>query len=198
MQKTRRSARHWEMLRIPDDADRRSGSWQSALPINGDQRSGMMPIQRIRDDRDQLISIPGRAITMPGKVIAISRNVFHRGRRRWTSHQANCFDSTYGRDRVSARRLSMRKTKEVHHLRFDLGLGQRAIAGACSISQSTVERRSRSHQAHLEWTPRALCTGRSRPDQTPLVKGPGTVRATVDCLALLLEHKWWAANSFAL
>jgi len=31
-------------LRIPDDADRRSGSCRSAVPIDGDQRSGMMPI----------------------------------------------------------------------------------------------------------------------------------------------------------
>ena len=36
------------------------------------------------------------------------------------------------------RRWSMRKTKEVLRLRFDLGPGQRAIARACSISQSTV------------------------------------------------------------
>jgi hypothetical protein len=32
----------------------------------------------------------------------------------------------------------MRKTNEVLRLRFELGLGQRAIARACSISQSTV------------------------------------------------------------
>jgi hypothetical protein len=32
----------------------------------------------------------------------------------------------------------MRKIKEVLRLRFELGLGQRAIARACSISQSTV------------------------------------------------------------
>ena len=43
-----------------------------------------------------------------------------------------------GRDSVPTRRLSMRKIKEVLRLRFELGLGQRAIARACSISQSTV------------------------------------------------------------
>jgi hypothetical protein len=32
----------------------------------------------------------------------------------------------------------MRKIKEVLRLRFELGLGQRAVARACSISQSTV------------------------------------------------------------
>jgi DNA invertase Pin-like site-specific DNA recombinase len=32
----------------------------------------------------------------------------------------------------------MRKISEVLRLRFELGLGQRAIARACSISQSTV------------------------------------------------------------
>jgi hypothetical protein len=31
-------------MRIPDDADRRSGSCRSAVPIDGDQHSGMMPI----------------------------------------------------------------------------------------------------------------------------------------------------------
>jgi hypothetical protein len=32
----------------------------------------------------------------------------------------------------------MRKTKEVRRLRYELGLGQRAIARACSISQGAV------------------------------------------------------------
>ena len=32
----------------------------------------------------------------------------------------------------------MRKTKEVLRLRYELGLGQRAIARACSISQGAV------------------------------------------------------------
>src|SRR5262249_8675862 len=61
------------------------------------------------------------------------------GEWRWTSQKASCFsDSTYGRDRVPTRRLSMRKTKEVLRLRFELGLGQREIARACSISQGAV------------------------------------------------------------
>ncbi len=39
---------------------------------------------------------------------------------------------------MPTRRLSMRKIKEVLRLRFELKMGQREIARACSISQSTV------------------------------------------------------------
>jgi hypothetical protein len=35
-------------------------------------------------DRDQLITIVGTVIAMPGTVIAIARNVFHRAEWRWT------------------------------------------------------------------------------------------------------------------
>jgi transposase len=46
----------------------------------------------------------------------------------------------------------MRKTKEVLRLRFELGLGQRAIARACSISQSTVhEYLNRAAAAGMVW-----------------------------------------------
>jgi transposase len=46
----------------------------------------------------------------------------------------------------------MRKTKEVLRLRFELGLGQRAIARACSISQSTVhEYLKRAEAAKVPW-----------------------------------------------
>ena len=46
----------------------------------------------------------------------------------------------------------MRKIKEVLRLRFELGLGQRAIARACSISQSTVhEYLSRATAAGIVW-----------------------------------------------
>src|SRR6201988_3545154 len=41
-------------------------------------------------------------------------------------------------DSVPTRRSSMRKIKEVLRLRFELGLGQREIARACSISQGAV------------------------------------------------------------
>ncbi len=46
----------------------------------------------------------------------------------------------------------MRKIKEVLRLRFELGLGQRAIARACSISQSTVhEYLKRVEAAKVPW-----------------------------------------------
>jgi hypothetical protein len=46
----------------------------------------------------------------------------------------------------------MREIKEVLRLRFELGLGQRAIARACSISQSTVhEYLNRAASAGVGW-----------------------------------------------
>jgi transposase len=46
----------------------------------------------------------------------------------------------------------MRKIKEVLRLRFELGVGQRAIARACSISQSTVhEYLRRAEAAKIPW-----------------------------------------------
>jgi transposase len=46
----------------------------------------------------------------------------------------------------------MRKIKEVLRLRYELGLGQRAIARACSISQSTVhEYLKRAEAAKVPW-----------------------------------------------
>src|SRR5438105_11697534 len=46
----------------------------------------------------------------------------------------------------------MRKIKEVLRLRYELGLGQRAIARACSISQSTVhEYLKRAEAAKVSW-----------------------------------------------
>ena len=46
----------------------------------------------------------------------------------------------------------MRKISEVLRLRFELGLGQRAIARACSISQSTVhEYLNRAAAAGMVW-----------------------------------------------
>jgi transposase len=46
----------------------------------------------------------------------------------------------------------MRKIREVLRLRFELGLGQRAIARACSISQSTVhEYLRRAAAAEIAW-----------------------------------------------
>jgi hypothetical protein len=70
----------YRVLRIPDDADQRSGLMpithsglcRSVIPGDADHL--------FRGDRDQWIAIAGRVITMPGKVIAMPRNVFHRAK----------------------------------------------------------------------------------------------------------------------
>jgi hypothetical protein len=68
------------MVRIPDDADQRSG----LMPITHSERCrSVIPGDRdhsFRGDPDQLITITGRVITMPGMVIAMPRNVFHRSK----------------------------------------------------------------------------------------------------------------------
>jgi hypothetical protein len=67
-------------LRIPDDADQRSG----LMPITHSGRCrSVIPgdaDHSFRGDPDQLIAIAGRVIAMPGRVIAIPRNVFHRAK----------------------------------------------------------------------------------------------------------------------
>ena len=53
---------------------------------------------------------------------------------------------------MPTRRLSMRKSKEVLRLRYELRLGQREIARACSISQSTVHAYlNRAAAAGVSW-----------------------------------------------
>ena len=47
---------------------------------DGDHDSGDDADHSFRDDPDQLIMIVGTVITMPGMVIAMPRNVFHRAR----------------------------------------------------------------------------------------------------------------------
>src|SRR6201988_3498339 len=55
-------------------------------------------------------------------------------------------------DSVPTRRSSMRKIKEVLRLRFELGLGQREIARACSISQGAVHNYlKRAAGAGMQW-----------------------------------------------
>ena len=74
---------HWpilEVVRIPDDADQRSGlmpithsgRWRSVIPGDADHL--------FRGDPDQLITIVGRVMAIPGMVIAMPRNVFHRAK----------------------------------------------------------------------------------------------------------------------
>jgi hypothetical protein len=68
-----------------------------------------------------------------------SRNVLHRDEVALDITEGKLFsEGNLGRDSVPTRRLSMRKIKEVLRLRFELGLGQREIARACSISQGAV------------------------------------------------------------
>jgi hypothetical protein len=54
---------------------------RSLIPGHGDQDSGRMAItdSGLMPDADQLITNVGMAITIPETVIAMPRNVFHRG-----------------------------------------------------------------------------------------------------------------------
>src|SRR5579863_9066152 len=57
-----------------------------------------------------------------------------------------------GRISLPARRLSMRKIKEVLRLKFDVGLGLRAIARSCSIGLGTAhEYLQRAEAAKITW-----------------------------------------------
>src|SRR6516165_2571457 len=123
-----------------------TGSWRSGFRADADHS--------FQDDPDQLIVVVGKVIGMPGTVIAIARNVFRRGRVALDITRGKLFLRLdfHRRDSVPTRRLSMRKIKEVLRLRFELGLGQRAIARACSISQSTVhEYLKRAEAAKVPW-----------------------------------------------
>jgi predicted transcriptional regulator len=86
----------------------------------------------------------------------------------------------------------MRKIKEVLRLRFELGLGQRAIARACSISQSTVhEYLKRSEAAKVPWplpkgrdeerVEKALCGEHRFTEQFPNVSSPIFLLCTSSC-----------------
>src|SRR5258708_23227893 len=58
-----------------------------------------------------------------------------------------------GRISLPARRLSVRKIKEVLRLRFEVGLGLRQIARSCSIGLGTVhEYLQRAEAAGVTWT----------------------------------------------
>src|SRR5215470_12088656 len=57
-----------------------------------------------------------------------------------------------GRISLPARRLSVRKIKEVLRLKFEVGLGLRAIARSCSIGLGTVhEYLQRAEAAKITW-----------------------------------------------
>src|SRR5580700_9834833 len=81
-------------------------------------------------------------------------------------------------DSVPTRRSSMRKIKEVLRLRFELGLGQREIARACSISQGAVHNYLKKEAgAGMQWP---LPEGWDRA-RTSAEKSPGA--SGVDALA---------------
>src|ERR1041385_829027 len=57
-----------------------------------------------------------------------------------------------GRISLPARRLSVRKIKEVLRLKFDVGLGLRQIARSCSIGLGTAhEYLQRAEAANITW-----------------------------------------------
>jgi hypothetical protein len=85
----------------------------------------------------RMLRIPDIPIGVP---VHADPGMFYRGNRRWTSQQANSSPIQLMGETCANyyRRWSTRKTKQVLRLRFDLGPGQRTIARACFISQSTV------------------------------------------------------------
>src|SRR6516162_8859879 len=93
---------------------------------------------------------------------------------------------------VPTRRLSMRKVNEVLRLRFELGLEQRAIARACSISRSTVhEYLKRAAAAGIGWPLKESWSQRSQepvlfPEQRLHQKPPEQVLAGITSLHKLL------------
>jgi hypothetical protein len=60
-------------ISVPGHADHR-------FRDDGDHDSGMMPITRSGVIAIKLITIVGTVIVMPGMVIAMPRNIFHRAR----------------------------------------------------------------------------------------------------------------------
>src|ERR1700681_550193 len=72
------------------------------------------------------------------------------GTGRWTSQRHN--EPSKGGIRVPARRLSMRKPREVVHLRFELKLGYQQIGRSCAIAVSTVHKYlKRAEAASVGW-----------------------------------------------
>src|SRR5438045_9335962 len=69
---------------------------------------------------------------------AIARNDFHRAG--GAGHHNRHNEPFQGRIRVPARRLSMRKLREVLRLRFELKLGYQQIGRSCAIAVSTVHK----------------------------------------------------------
>ena len=96
---------------------------------------------------------------------------------------------------MPARRLSIRKIKEVLRLRFGLGLTQEQIARSCNIAQATVHRYlERAEAAGLSWPLPAEIDDRQLEEQLfPTRPGwePQTIRAMPDWASI---HQQLQAN----
>lgn len=84
-----------------------------------------------------------------------------------------CFPK--GRIRLPAKRLSMRKIKEVLRLKYELGLGQRQIARSYAIGLGTVnDYLVRAERAGIRWP---LPKGWEEPEVEAALFGSGPARS---------------------
>jgi hypothetical protein len=94
---------------------------------------------------------------------------------------------------LPARRLSIRKIKEVLRLRFGLGLTQEQIARSCNIAQATVHRYlERAEAAGLNWPLAAGIDDRQLEERLfPTSPGwePQTIRPMPDSAAIHQQRK---------
>lgn len=92
----------------------------------------------------------------------------------------------------------MRKIREVLRLRFELRLGQRAIARACSISQSTVhEYLNRAAAAGLVW-PLGEEWDEQRVEQALFGEHqtPSSVLAVINVSLFVHRRRWGTSEKF--
>jgi transposase len=92
---------------------------------------------------------------------------------------------------MGAERLPMRKIREVLRLKYEIGLGHRAIAPACGVGLGTVsEYVRRAAGVGLRWPlPSELDDGALEALLFPGVAAPGVVRAAPDCPRMHQELK---------
>ncbi len=106
-----------------------------SVPNDGDRR--------FRRDRDQFIAIPGTVITMP-------RNDFHKGVALDITEGKLISEGNLG-DRVPTRRSSKRKIKEVLRLRFELGLGSGRLLGPVRSAGAVHNYLKKAAGAGMQW-----------------------------------------------
>ena len=93
---------------------------------------------------------------------------------------------------MSARRVSVRKIRELLRLLWECGLSQRQVAGCCGIGKTTVaECAARAHLSGLDWSTAASLSdeeleGRLYP---PVELVPASERPVVDWAAVHIELK---------